>query len=68
MYKMGFVPLLERSFENGTLRAYESVEWQVKAITGEFMMDYDATQYTTKREIIRSCGVSSGFASKRLRY
>ncbi len=68
MYKMGFVPLLERSFENETLKAYESVEWQVMAITGEFMMNYDATKYMTKKEIIKSCGVSAGFAAKRLKY
>ena len=68
MYKMGYVPLLERSFANGELKPYESVEWQVKAITGEFMMEYEATKNMTAEEIIKKCGVSYGFAKARLNY
>jgi hypothetical protein len=68
MIKMGFVPLLERNFKDGELYYYESVEWQVKAITGEYMMDFEATKNLSKQEIIEMCGVSKGFARKRKRY
>lgn len=41
LYMLGFVPLFERSFKDKEIKPYESVEWQVKAITGEYMMDYE---------------------------
>lgn len=65
---MGFVPIYERSFENGELSPYESVEWQVKAITGEYMMDYKQTEGLSENEIVEKCGVSKGFAKKRKTY
>lgn len=68
LYTLGFVPLYERSFKNGELSPYESVEWQVKAITGEYMMNYDQTKDLSKDEIIKECGVSKAFARKRKKY
>lgn len=68
LYMMGFVPLYERNFKDGELNPYESVEWQVKAITGEYMMNYNATKDLSIDEIIKQCGVSRGFAKKRKTY
>ena len=68
LFKMGYTPLYERSFKDGELNAYESVEWQVKAITGEYLMDYEKTKSLSKEEIIKQCGVSKGFAKKRMQY
>ncbi len=68
LYIMGFVPLYERSFKDGELSAFESVEWQVKAITGEYMMNYERTKVFSQSEIIERCGVSKGFARKRKSY
>ena len=68
LYRLGFVPLYERSFKDGELHPYESVEWQVKAITGEYMMNYDQTKDLSKDEIIKQFGVSKAFAKKRKKY
>lgn len=68
LFMMGFVPLFERNFKDGELNPYESVEWQVKAITGEYMMNYDKTKNLSIDEIIKQCGVSNGFAKKRKTY
>ena len=54
--------------KDGELHPYESVEWQVKAITGEYMMNYDQTKDLSKDEIIKQCGVSKAFAKKRKNY
>ena len=68
LYTLGFVPLYERSFQDGELNCYESVEWQVKSITGEYMMNYERTKNLSKEEIIEQCGVSKAFAGKRKKY
>lgn len=68
LYSLGFVPLFEVSFKNNELPPYESVEWQVKCITGEYMMNYKATATMTKEEIVHYCGVSQGFAEQRKKY
>lgn len=65
---MGFTPLYERNFKDGELNAYESGEWQVKAITGEYMMEYEKTKYMSTKEITMQCGVSKGFAKTRKKY
>ncbi len=68
LYTLGFVPLYERSFKDGELNPYESIEWQVKAITGEYMMNHDRTQNLSKDENVEQCGVSKAFARKRKKY
>lgn len=68
LYMLGFVPLYERCFAIGEINCFESVEWQVKAITGEYMMDYEKTKNLSKDEICRKCGVSKGFATTRKKY
>lgn len=66
MYEIGYTPILQRSFEEAPL--YCSVEWQVKAITGEIAMPYEETQGMSVPEIMKKYNVSKGFAKKRLRY
>ena len=68
LYKIGFTPIWERSFENNKLPAYCSVEWQTKALCGEIMMPYQATRNMTTQEIINNYGVSKAFAEKRKTY
>lgn len=68
LYMMGFVPLYERAFKDNELKPYESVEWQVKAITGEYMMDYESTKNLTCKEICQQCGVSKQASKKRKEY
>lgn len=68
MMEMGFVPCLDRSFTDNTLDPYESCEWQVKAITGEYLMDYEMTKGMTVDEIVSECGVSRCAARKRKTY
>lgn len=66
MYEIGYTPILQRSFEETPL--YCSVEWQVKALTGEIAMPYEETKGMTVPEIIKKYNVSKGFAKKRQRY
>lgn len=66
MYEIGYTPTLQRSFGESPL--YCSVEWQVKAITGEIAMPYDETRGMSVPEIMKKYHVSKGFAKKRLRY
>ena len=54
LYTLGFVPLYERSFQDGELNCYESVEWQVKAITGEYMMNYERTKICPKKKLLNN--------------
>lgn len=68
LYKIGFTPILTRSFENNEIPAYCSVEWQTKALCGEVMMPYEATKGMDRNTIVKEYGVSKGFAETRLRY
>jgi hypothetical protein len=47
---------------------YCSVEWQVKALTGEIAMPYEETKEMSVPEIMKKYNVSKGFAKKRQRY
>ena len=68
LYKIGFTPIWERSFENNKLPAYCSVEWQTKALCGEVMMPYEQTKNMTQREIMEKYQVSKGFTKARQHY
>lgn len=68
MCMMGYMPFLERNYGNNELAPYESVEWQVKCITGEYMMDYELTKCMSVEEIKNKCGVSISSAKKRKKY
>ena len=66
MYEIGYTPVLQRSFEETPI--YCSVEWQVKALTGEIAMPYEETAGMSVSEIMKIYNVSKGFAKKRQRY
>lgn len=68
LFSLGFVPLLETCYKEGELNPYESVEWQVKALTGEYMMDYEKTKDLSEEEICKLCGVSKAFAKNRKKH
>ena len=67
MYELGYTPCLQRSFDKET-PLYCSVEWQVKALTGEVAMPYEETKNMGVPEIMKKYNVSKGFAKKRQRY
>lgn len=68
LYKIGFTPIWERSFENNKLPPYCSVEWQTKALCGEVMMPYEQTKNMSQNKIMENYGVSRGFAKTRKSY
>ena len=68
LYKIGFTPIMERSFENGELDPYMSSEWQAKALCGEIMMPYEETIGLTEEELVKKYGVSPSQAKYRLKY
>lgn len=68
LYKIGYTPIIERSFDNNEIVPYCSVEWQAKALCGEVMMPYEATKEMSVEEIIKKYTVSKGFASYRKKY
>ena len=68
LFKLGFTPITERSFGSNEIPAYESVEWQAKAMCGEVMMPYEETKGMSCEEIIRTYNVSKSFANYRQRY
>ena len=68
LYIIGFTPVMHRSFANGKIPAYCSVEWQAKALCGEIMMPYDETKNMSVEEIVRVYGVSRDSARYRKRY
>lgn len=69
MFKIGFTPLYERSFtQNKKIPAYKSIEWQAKALAGELMMPYQATENKSIEWITQTYNVSKGFAISRQNY
>lgn len=64
---IGFTPIMNRSFENGELPAYCSVEWQAKALCGEVMIPFDESHNMTEQEIVDTYHVSKAFAHVRRR-
>ena len=63
----GFTPILDRAFKNKQLRAYESMEWQAKALCGEIMIPYEETAGLSVRKIMGFCKVSRDCAAFRYR-
>lgn len=68
LYKIGFTPIIERSFGNNEIPPYKSVEWQAKALCGEVMMPYEATADMTCDEIMTVYHVSKSSAKYRKNY
>ncbi len=68
LYKIGYTPILSRSFKNNEIAAYCSAEWQAKALCGEIMMPYEATKNLSAIEIASKFGVSIESAQIRKKY
>lgn len=68
LYKLGYVPAFQRSFENNKIQRAYSAEWQAMALCGEIMMPYEATKNMTAEEIADKYKVSLLSARKRLTY
>ncbi len=66
LFKIGFTPIVERSFGNNEIRPFESVEWQAKALCGEVMMPYEATVNMSCSEIMTTYHVSKTSANYRI--
>ena len=58
LFLLGYTPLIESAYSNRELDAYESVEWQAKALCGETMIPYEETDGMIPDEIIKEYGVS----------
>ena len=67
LFKIGFVPLYERSFEDNTIPAYCSVEWQAKALCGELTIPYDATVGMKAKAIMEKYPVTEASAKYRVK-
>lgn len=68
LYRLGFKPILTRTFADNELPAYCSVEWQAKALCGEIMMPYEETASLDCESIVKNYGVSPSAANKRIQY
>lgn len=66
--EMGFKPIMNRVFKNRKIPPYMSLEWVVKAMTGEVMMPYEETKGLNERELMEKYGVSWEAAHHRLTY
>ncbi len=65
LFKIGFTPIYARSFAEGELPAYCSVEWQAKALCAEVMLPYEETRGMKCKELVDTYHVSKAFATKR---
>lgn len=65
--KLGFTPVFSRRLTKD-IPPYRRLEWIVKALAGEVMMPYEATQDMSAKEIMSNFGVSKEAAEKRLKY
>ena len=61
----GYAPISQTQYKNGELKAYESMEWQAKALAGEILMEYALTKEMTTFELMHKCGVSIDSARNR---
>ncbi len=66
--KIGFKPIYNIPFKNNKIPAFRSLEWVVKAITGEIMMPYEETIGLSENELMERYGVSQEAAKHRLKY
>ncbi len=65
LFKIGFTPIYTRSFADGELPAYCSVEWQAKALCAEVMLPYEDTRGKNTKELVKTFHVSQAFAKMR---
>lgn len=67
LYRMGYMPKLNRNFDNKKIKTYCSMEWQAKALSGEVMLPYDETEGKSIKSLMEEYDVSQGFAKYRKR-
>lgn len=67
LFEIGFTPVYARSFSDGEIPAYCSVEWQAKALCGEVMIPYEESKGMKPKAIVEKYNVSQAFATKRRR-
>lgn len=65
LFEVGFTPIYARSFAEGEVPAYCSVEWQAKALCAEVMLPYEETRGMKPKELVDTYHVSKAFATKR---
>ncbi len=65
--KLGFKPIFARRVTKDTPQ-YKRLEWIVKALAGEVMMPYEATEGLSVEDLIERYGVSEAAAKKRVTY
>ncbi len=65
LFEIGFTPVYARSFAEGELPAYCSVEWQAKALCAEVMLPYEETRGMKPKELVDIYHVSKAFATNR---
>ena len=65
LFKIGYTPVFKRSFSNGTLPAYRSIEWQAKALCSETMIPYYESIGMDTATIEQKYHVSNAFAKYR---
>lgn len=58
LFNIGYTPSFDRNYKNNELNSYESIEWQAKAVSGEFMIPYDHINDLSYKEISEYYGVS----------
>lgn len=63
LFEIGFTPIYERSFANNTIPAYQSVEWQAKALNGEVMLPYEECKNMSENDIEKKFNVSKSSIS-----
>ncbi len=68
LYRLGYRPILARSFANNTIPPAYSAEWQAKALCGEIMMPYEETKNMNADQIVRKYKVSLASARMRKKY
>ena len=67
LFKIGFTPIYERSFEDNILPAYCSVEWQAKALCAEVMVPYHESAGMGAKLICKIYHCSKAFADARIK-
>lgn len=66
LFMLGYTPLYNRSFAEGDIPAYKSVEWQAKALAAEIMIPYHASIGMSSQDIYFQYNVSKAFADHRV--
>ncbi len=65
LFSIGFTPIYTRSFDDGVLPAFRSVEWQAKALCGEVMIPYEESRGMKVKTVQEIYQVSEAFAKHR---